>query len=312
MLPERHGPILVLGAAALDIVGRPLDELQAGTSTPGSLRISLGGVGRNVAENLARLGSEVILITAVGDDPQGHELLQETANAGVTVDHCLTIPGQPTGSYLAVLDGRGNLLHALDDMRVIESISPEELRQRRALFQEAAVVFLDANLPARSLATALGLARRASVPVAADPTSVALAQRLCPHLKDLWLVTPNQAESEALCFQPSVEGGRDRALDVARWLVGEGVQIAIVSIAEYGVVYASAEGSGHVPAIQTEIVEATGAGDALSAAVMFSLLNEIPLDEAVRLGVSAASLTLRTRGSVVPDLSLELLYEQLR
>jgi pseudouridine kinase len=83
-------------------------------------------------------------------------------------------------------------------------------------------------------------------------------------------------------------------------------------MAAAGVSYASAESSGHVRALQVEVVDPTGAGDALSAAVIFGLLNEIPLDESVRLGVSAAALTLRTRGSVAPELSLELLYEQLR
>jgi pseudouridine kinase len=83
-------------------------------------------------------------------------------------------------------------------------------------------------------------------------------------------------------------------------------------MAGFGVAYASPEVSGLVPAVQTVILDPTGAGDALTAAVIFALLNEIPLDEAVKLGASAAALTLRTPGSVVPDLSLELLYDQLR
>jgi pseudouridine kinase len=308
----RAGPVLVVGSAGLDIVGRPTDKLLAGASTPGILRTSLGGVGRNVAENLARLGAEVVLLSAIGADIEGARLLEETAAAGVNVDHCLPVEGEPTGAYLAVLDGAGNLQHALDDMRVMASITPEVLRQRRHLFQEASVVFIDTNLPTRTLAAAIGLARRSGVPVAADPTALSLAPRLVPHLQDLWLITPNQTEAEQLCPVASTLAGRERASDIARWLVSQGVDIAIVAMAEFGVVYATPDGSGHVPAIRTEVVEPTGAGDALTAAVIFGLINEIPVDEAVRLGVSAASLTLRTRGSVVPDLSLERLYEELR
>jgi pseudouridine kinase len=95
-------------------------------------------------------------------------------------------------------------------------------------------------------------------------------------------------------------------------LVSEGVEIAIITMAEFGLGYATASGSGHVPAIKTEVTDPTGAGDALTAAVMFGLLNEIPIDESVMLGLSAASLTLRTPGTVAPKLSLELLYDQLR
>ena len=104
----------------------------------------------------------------------------------------------------------------------------------------------------------------------------------------------------------------NQALAAARHLVSLGVDIAMVTMAEFGVGYASAEGSGHLPALRTEVVDPTGAGDALTAAAIFALLNGIPLDEAVRLGLSAAALTLRTPGTVAPDLSLELLYDQLR
>ncbi len=312
MLPERSGHILVVGAAGLDIVGRPTGELITGASTPAVLRTSFGGVGRNVAENLARLGSEVILIAAVGDDVEGGGLLDHTAGAGVNVNYCIGVPGLSTGAYLAILDGSGNLHHALDDMRITESLTPDHLRERGELFESAAVVFLDANLTPATLAAAVDLARSHGVPVAADPTSLSLAPRLLPHLNDLWLVTPNQSEGEALCPESSGDAGRDRAMAISRWLVSQGVDIAVLAMAEFGVVYASVDSSGHVPALQTEIVEPTGAGDAMTAALIHSLLNEVPLDEAVRLGVVAASLTLRTRGSVVPNLSLELLYQQLR
>ncbi|OGO16256.1 MAG: hypothetical protein A2Y93_09145 [Chloroflexi bacterium RBG_13_68_17] len=312
VLLERSGHVLVIGAAGLDIVGRPTGELITGASTPAILRTSLGGVSRNVAENLARLGSEVVLVAAVGDDVEGGRLLNQTAGAGVNVDYCIGVPGLPTGAYLAILDGSGNLHHALDDMRITESLTPDHLRERRGLFESAAVVFLDANLTPRTLSAAIELARSCGVPVAADPTSLSLAPRLLPHLKDLWLVTPNQSEGETLCPETSAETGRDRAMSIARWLVSQGAYIAVLAMAEYGVVYASVDSSGHVPAIQTEIIEPTGAGDAMTAAMIHSLLNEIPLDEAARLGVVAASLTLHTRGSVVPDLSLELLYQQLR
>ena len=100
-------------------------------------------------------------------------------------------------------------------------------------------------------------------------------------------------------------------MQVARHLVNLGVAIALITLAEFGVCYATSETSGQVPALKTKVVDPTGAGDALTAAVMFALLNEMDIDEAVKLGVSAASLTLRHPGTVVPDLSLEKLYDQL-
>ena len=85
--------------------------------------------------------------------------------------------------------------------------------------------------------------------------------------------------------------------------------IVLVALAEFGVVYATSETNGHISAIRTRISDPTGAGDALTAAVLFALLNEYELDDAVRLGVAAASKTLRHPGSVNPALSLEGLYD---
>ncbi|UCF61007.1 MAG: carbohydrate kinase family protein [Anaerolineaceae bacterium] len=306
------GYVLVIGSAGLDIIGRANADLHIGTSNPSNLRMSFGGTARNVAENLARLGTDVFLITAVGDDPQGKQLLFQTSESGVNVDYAITVPDQPTGTYLAILDNQGILHLGMDDMRVIDAITSEYLRQQRELFKGAIVVFVDANLPPKTLKTAVSIAWRAKIPIAADPTSVSLAPALLPHLERLWLITPNETEAEILCPHPVPHADRDMAIDAARHLVSQGVDIAIITMAEFGLGYASADRSGHVPALHTEIVDPTGAGDALTAAVIFALLNDIPLDEAVRLGLSAAALTLRSPGTVATNLSIEMLYEGLR
>jgi len=305
-------PVVAIGSAGLDIVGRAAEPLHMGTSNPAALRMSPGGVARNVAENLARLGTEVYLISAVGDDPEGRLVLAQAVGAGVQIETVLTVAGVRTGAYLAVLDEQGNLHLAMDDMRIVESVTPEHLRACRSLIENASVVFVDGNLSPRSLALVISLARKAGVPVAADPTSVSLAPRFADLLGDLWLFMPNEAEAGVLAPHPQAHTDRVRALDIAHHLVAQGVGAAVITMAEFGVAFASPEVSGLVPSVQTEIVDPTGAGDALTAAVLFARLNDIPLDEAVRLGASAAALTLRTTGSVVPNLSLELLYDQLR
>jgi pseudouridine kinase len=304
--------VVAIGSCGLDIVGRASEAIHPGTSSPAVLRMSPGGVARNVAENLARLGTEVHLLSAVGDDAEGRLILTQAREAGINVEPVLTIPEARTGAYLAVLDEVGNLRLAMDDMRIVESITPEHLRSCKALLAEASIVFLDGNLSPRSLALAVRLAMQAGVPVAADPASVGLAPRFETLLDDLWMFMPNETEAGALSPAAGGQADRVRGLEAARRLVARGVEAAVVSLAEFGVAYASTDVSGLVPAVQTEILDPTGAGDALTAAVLFARLNDIPLDEAVRLGASAAALTLRTPGSVVPGLSLELLYDQLR
>jgi pseudouridine kinase len=125
------------------------------------------------------------------------------------------------------------------------------------------------------------------------------------------MLTPNSTEAAAYCDQAFEDADQNQAIEAAKHLVSQGVEIVIITLAEFGVCYATSTTSGFVPAIHTEIIDPTGAGDALSSTVIFGLLNDIPLDDAIRLGVSAASLTLRHRGAVIPDLSLEKLYDQL-
>ncbi len=310
-MPYREGPVLVLGSSGMDIIGRPHKNLAPGSSSPGSLRIASGGVARNVAENLARLGMETVLFTAVGDDAEGKSLLETTAESGVDVTHALIDPNAKTDAYLAVLDQLGTLKFAIDSMSASAAITPSYLQKFQKLFKEASAIFMDANLSERTMLSVIKLARRYQVPVAADPTSTVLAPHLKPLLADLWLLTPNEREAEVLCPLQTPGQVSTRAIATARSLVSAGVGIAIITLAEFGLVYATNSMNGHVPAVKTEIIDPTGASDALTAAVLFSMLNGIPIDEAARLGAAAASLTLRTPGSVVPDLSLELLYDQL-
>jgi len=307
--PSPESPVLVIGAAGVDVVGRVDAELQPGTSTPAKIRFSFGGVGRNVAENLARLGHPVRLVSAVGGGYFGEQLLHQISDAGVDSTHILRTL-EPTGSYIAVLS-RGEKRYALDDMRALKALTPAYLRENYALFKDASLLFLDANLPEPTLKTAFSLARRARLPVFADPTSATLAPRLEPYLSRLQMINPNSSEAAVYCNQSFTDADQQQAGEAAKFLVSRGVEIAIVTLAEFGVCYATSETSGFISAIRTEIIDPTGAGDAMTATLIFALLNAIPLDDAIRLGVSAASLTLRHRGAVVPDLSLERLYDQL-
>ena len=304
-------PVLVLGAAGMDVVGRLESDLKPAASNPARIRRSYGGVARNVAENLARLGQPVRLITVVGEDANGNEILEHTARAGVDISAVLRSKTYPTGYYMGVVDKNGRLQYAVDDMRLLEEITPNYLKEHEELFKSASMVFVDANLPTKTLRTASSLAKRAKIPICADTASFTLAERLVKFLPNYYLVTANSREAGILTGLSFESVDRNAAMEAARSLVNQGVRIALVTLAEYGVVYATSETTGHISAIRTRISDPTGAGDAMTAAVLFALLNDIDLDDAIRLGVSAASLTLRHPGSVYPKLSLEGLYDQL-
>jgi len=304
-------PVLVIGAAGMDMVGRLKSELRPQTSNPAQIRYAFGGAARNVAENLLHLGTPVILLTVLGSDEPGDNLIQAIGEAGANVDAILRSTQYPTGTYLAVVNTDGKLEYGLDDMRILTELSPKYIRAHEDLFSQASLLFFDANLPKETIRTVLSIAGRVKLPACADPTSEALAPKLIPHLPRLRLVVPNRVEASILCNRGSVISTPQEAIDAAKRLVSQGVEIAIVAMAESGVCYATSETSGFVSTIRTNIIDPTGGGDALTAAVLFGMLNQMPIDDAVKLGVAAESLTLAYRGAVVPDLSLEKLYDQL-
>lgn len=304
-------PVLVIGAAGIDIKAQAHESLQMGQSNLGAVRQSVGGVARNIAENLARLEVPTILLTAVGRDNAGDFLIAHTAEAGVDTSRVLRLPDVNTGSYVSIRDPLGQLVVSVSEYDIVGAISPGYLQHNRGLFADASMIVIDANLSPRALGSVFRWARRYDVPVCADPTSQGLATRLREHLPELYMVAPDGLEAVTLCGTTEVPTSSETAIEAAQYLVAHGVDIAIVTLAEQGLAYADGGGAGHIPALRTQVVDTTGVGDALTAAVIFGLVNQIPLDEAVRLGVSAAALTLRTRETVAPDLSLDRLYDEL-
>jgi pseudouridine kinase len=194
-------------------------------------------------------------------------------------------------------------------MAVLELVTPSLIYRKRRLVRDADMIVIDANLAPKTLDTVFALARKYDCPVCADPTSGALAPRLRPYLSEIYLLLPSLGEAKILA---GVQPGEP--VDVQRLalkLVNLGVEMAIVTLSEIGLYYASSDESGRVPPLQREIEDLTGAADALAAAVVFGLLNDVPMSEAVRLGVSAAALTVQCTETVCPNLSLDRLYDEL-
>lgn len=303
--------VLVIGAMLLDVKGKPSAGLEPGTSNPSTIRITRGGTARNVAENLGRLGANVTLISAVGKDVTGERLLAQTADANVNVDRVQTINGQNTGAYMAVLETDGSLSVALDDVSVMEHVTPDLLESNRDLFTEADMVMMDGSLSPQTIATVVQLAQYFDVPLCADPSSARLAYKLRPYLPNLHLVVPNEIEVVELCQFDVLDHDPDSVLYLARMLVQAGVTTAVLTLTDFGLDYATSDETGYIPARYSQMVDSTGTGDAVTAAIMFGMLNGLPTIEAMRLGAAAASLTLETTETVVPDLSLDMLYDHL-
>lgn len=307
-MSESGHRVLAIGAAGLDMKVTPKEPTQSARSNPARIHLGWGGVARNIAENLACLGAEVQLITAVGSDLWGEKLLEHLNALNVNTDYTL-ITEHTTGAYVAIYQETQGLWLAFDDMELNRAVTSGFLYRHRRLFREADMICVDANLSRESLAMICRLAQKYDVPLCADPTAALLTHRLRPHLNAFALLTPDKAEAEALLQRP-LENDEAIAWG-ARQLVREGVGLAVITLGAEGLYYATSEESGRLPALPVDVVDATGAGDALTAAIAYGLLEGVSPGEAVRLGLAAAALTLSCRETVCPTLSLEQLYDLL-
>ena len=280
----------------------------AGTSNPGVNRLVPGGVGRNIAENLARLGQPTRLLSVVGRDALGEELLRATGEAGV--ETTLTLRTQAaTGTYAAVLDEGGELLLGVADMASLEALTPDELDARQEVLAEVAWVVADGNLPPATLGHLLSLCGGYGVPVALEPVSVPKASALRPVLQGApppHTLTPNRAELSALAGRPAGDPLPDDpdalAAAAAPWLA-RGVQAVWVRRGAAGSLLCLPGETLAFAALPARVAEVTGAGDAMLAAYLDALLLGQSLPEAVRLAHAAAALTIESPLTVWPGLT---------
>lgn len=310
MADPRPAPsVVVVGGANLDIKARSTAPVVAATSNPGTTAIAPGGVGRNIAENLARLGTRTHLVAAVGKDALGDRLLADTAAAGVLTE-AVRRTAEPTGTYTAVLDEAGELVVAIADMAATDALAPDDVDA--SLIASADVVVLDGNLAPVTAAHVLGLAAAAGVRVLVDPVSVPKAARLAPlldHGHPVFAVTPNLAELAALTGLPI---DTDPAWNAATAALHErGAELVWVRLGPAGSLLSGPTGGSRLPAYAAEVVDVTGAGDAMLGAFCHALLGGATPAEAGAYGHAAAAATVASPFTVRPDLSDRLVRSYL-
>lgn len=311
LLSEQPG-VVVIGGANVDIKARSAAPATRHTSNPGHGSMTPGGVARNIAENLARLGTRTHLITAIGRDPLGDNLLAQTSAAGVRLEF-VQRSDLPTGTYTAILDSDGELIVAVADMAVTDDLRPEHLNQARDVIGTAGLLVLDGNLGPAALEHALELAAAAEVRTILEPVSVPKAKVVSPLItteRPLYAVTPNRDELTALTALPT---RTDRQLRLAAdSLHQRGVQHVWVRLGAEGSMLSRSSGEVvQIPAVATTVEDVTGAGDSSLAAFCHALIEGQDPVEAARFGHAAAALTIASSHTVRPDLTPRLVRAAL-
>ena len=299
--------VLVVGGCNLDIQGIPHQQGQPGDSLPGQVAMTPGGVGRNIAENIARLGHEVRLISAVGEDDAGQQLLSATADAGVDVSAIRALSGERSPVYLSILDSKHELVQAINDMAVIEQLTPEYLSTHTSSLNHSRALVVDANLTPEALAYLLD---RADIPpVFADCVSASKADRLKPWLHKIHTLKPNAMEASLLWGQ-NIET-EDDLRGCADWFHHQGVSQIFISLGEKGLFASNGQEQILLPAEAVNVISVAGAGDALMAGLIHSHLQGRSLKDTARTAQICACLALEYHATINPAISAGAVNQKL-
>ncbi|MBV6657638.1 MAG: carbohydrate kinase family protein [Devosiaceae bacterium] len=288
--------IACLGGAVINRKLRGHSTLITKTSNPVSVVTTFGGVARNIAETMARLGTSTLLVSVWGEDADGEALNAHLRGLGIDTSLCVTRPDAPTATYLAMLEPSGELAIAAAAMDVFNALTPDRLDAVWEPIARARAIFADCNLPADTLAALIARCKASQQTLAINTVSVPKAGRLPTDLSGIALLFANEDEARALVG----DAGAD-ASHCAAALLDRGAGAVIITLGADGCLLATADGETHFPAPPASPVDVTGAGDALIAGTLHGVLAGRSLAEACVMGQRLAAKTVESTHDVLEN-----------
>ncbi len=307
-MSEEKNYVVVVGGCNMDIQGKTANDPISNDSNPGTIRLSPGGVGRNIAENLARLQISTKLLSVLGDDANGHSILKDSKDAGIDMKHCLVLKNRTTSTYLSILNPQGGLEIALSDMSILEEMTNQVLDKNSQLIENSKLLVLDTNLP-QSFLESIPI-RFPNLPIYLDPVSGRKIGKIKGILDNIHLLKPNRLETEQLTgFEINK---RSDLIKAASWILDQGVKEVVISLGKEGVFYADENEMDQIRAPMLSIKNRTGAGDALFAGLVYGTFNKTDLRERILMGMAASILTLTQERGTSINLSGEMIEKTIK
>lgn len=290
------GYVCIVGGANIDIKGVPQKHFVQGDSNPGKIEVSLGGVGRNIGENLSRLGVDVRLVSMVGSDDYGRMIIRESKNAGLNMEGVKIKEGGSTSTYLCILDNEGDMAYAVSDMSIFEDMDIPFIDARRNIIEGADVCVIDTNIPGEVIEHIVSEFRGPEFFL--DTVSTAKAEKVRDIIGVFHTIKPNKLEAEILSgLDINSEDDLKRA---GRYFIDKGVKRVFISMGEEGVYYSDGTFEELLLSPHVKVVNATGAGDAFVAGLVFGFAEGLDIVSTARFSMSASILAINHENTINP------------
>ncbi len=305
---EKEKYVVVVGGLNMDLAGISGLNFKERDSNIGTIKLSEGGVGQNIAQNLTKLDVPTYLITTYGDDYFGKILSEECQKNSISLEYAEEIPGKRSSTYLYVTNSDGDMVVGINDMDIINQVTPEFLSDRIDFINNAAICVIDGNIPKESIEW---LANNCKAPIFVDPVSVAKVERFANVLNKIDTFKPNALEAELLTGIQVID--EDSAKKAADQLISKGVKNVFISLGSEGILCTNQTEKVLVPILRTDVVSCNGAGDCTMATITWARYyfgKSLALAEVGQLTQAAASITIESAHSVSPDIKVRNIVER--
>ncbi|MCR1933136.1 carbohydrate kinase family protein [Clostridium tepidum] len=300
--------VLVIGASVVDIFGFSCCDYRAYNSNPGKIKISFGGVCRNIAENLSKVGVNTKLISILGEDDNGKCMLEHSRKIGYDMEDSLILKNATTPTYMAILDEKGEMVSGVADMKSIDKMDSKFIDSKATIIEKSEYTVLDSD-NAKILEYILKKFK-GKTKFILDPVSAEKAKNIKHLIKYFHTIKPNIHEAEVL------SGFKIKSIEdlkkAAEYFISLGIENVFISLDAEGIYYKNKFEEGKIKANKVKVKNVTGAGDAFVAGIAYGYMNKLSLKETVKFAITMANLTIAHENTINPDLNYNIVENNMK
>lgn len=288
------GKIAVIGSNMVDLITY-IERLpvQGETLEAPDFALGCGGKGANQAVAAAKLGSEVLMVTKVGDDLFADNTLANFRRFGIDTRHVTRAPGRSSGvAPIFVQPDSHNSILIVKGANA--ALGPADIQAAEADLRDCALIVLQLEIALETVYAAIDCGQRLGIPVLLNPAP-AVADLSAAHLARLDYFVPNETELALVSGLPVAD--RDSAFAAARVLAGRGIRHVVVTLGAAGALYVGEEGELSLPGQRVAAIDTTGAGDAFIGCFAHCRVQGMGLREAMQRAVAYSALSVTGRGT---------------
>lgn len=288
------GKIAVIGSNMVDLITY-IERLpvQGETLEAPDFALGCGGKGANQAVAAAKLGSEVLMVTKVGDDLFADNTLANFRRFGIDTRHVTRAPGRSSGvAPIFVQPDSHNSILIVKGANA--ALGPADIQAAEADLRDCALIVLQLEIALETVYAAIDCGQRLGIPVLLNPAP-AVADLSAAHLARLDYFVPNETELALVSGLPVRD--RESAFAAARVLAGRGIRHVVVTLGAQGALYVGEEGEFSLPGQPVAAIDTTGAGDAFIGCFAHGRVQGLGLRDAMQRAVAYSALSVTGRGT---------------